>query len=194
MSPARRNPRARSTQTLRRRRLLAAMARTGRLASRVIATAAPATTSPRRSRCWRPTAVVTPVRGPRGPVLERGAGRRQRLNARRVDQRMIRRERADGIRRGRVARQMERLAAAAPEVGGPAVAAPARLRHPRLAAVRVEGIRIDARSRRAAGPGRGRRTAPASVCAAWQGRTSPSGLITMNRRPQPSMHDFGNSA
>jgi len=29
---------------------------------------------------------------------------------------------------------------------------------------------------------------------AWQGRTSPSGATTMKRRPQPSMHDFGNSA
>jgi hypothetical protein len=35
---------------------------------------------------------------------------------------------------------------------------------------------------------------PGSVCAAWQGRTRPSGEITMKRRPQPSMHALGNSA
>ena len=38
------------------------------------------------------------------------------------------------------------------------------------------------------------KVSPGSVCAAWHGRAKPSGLITMKRRPQPSMHDFGYSA
>ena len=32
---------------------------------------------------------------------------------------------------------------------------------------------------------------PGIVCARWQGKASPSGLTTMNRRPHPSMQDLG---
>src|SRR5687768_16792967 len=77
------------------------------------------------------------------------AGSSEAREARGFDQRMIGREGAGGIDRGGVACQMKGLAATAAEVLCSIGAAPARLRHPALAAKLEERRRI--------GPYRGER-------------------------------------
>src|SRR6185437_789973 len=72
----------------------------------------------------------------------RVANRRRLTVEYRVDQRAIGRERANGIRPSRVARERERLAPAAAEVDVFARAAAARLPHPLVAAVCAKGARI----------------------------------------------------
>ena len=55
------------------------------------------------------------------------------------DQMMLRRERAGWVGHGRISGKQERLAAAAPEVFGAAVATAAWFGHPLLAAKALEG-------------------------------------------------------
>src|SRR5882724_11932181 len=76
-------------------------------------------------------------------VLDRRARALAGFVARRGDECVIGRELADRVGRALVAGQLERLAAAAAEVDRPALAARARLFHPRFAAEVPEALRLE---------------------------------------------------
>ena len=105
------------------------------------------------------------------------------------------REPADRIRGRRVAREPQRLAAAAAPIHllPSERARPARLLHPvRPAEARERvGLAPDPLERMVADVGE---LEPGIVDAAWQGITSPFGATTIAVRPQPPMHGFGSSS